>query len=168
MQSVKINKNQAGQRLDKFLHKYLPCAGNGFLYKMLRKKNITLNGKKAEGKEILALDDEVCFFFSQETFAKFSGGAFESSGLSPSDDKELICLEKGQKEEYDSCKPALAEEGRRAYQLLRAVEVLYEDENVLILDKPAGMLTQKAAAGDLSLNEWLLGYLLSRHSVSAK
>jgi 23S rRNA pseudouridine955/2504/2580 synthase len=51
MQLVTIDKNQAGQRFDKFLHKYLPEAGTSFLYKMLRKKNITLNGKKAEGKE---------------------------------------------------------------------------------------------------------------------
>ena len=45
MQSVTIGSNQAGQRLDKFLHKLLPAAGTGFLYKMLRKKNITLNGR---------------------------------------------------------------------------------------------------------------------------
>ena len=38
MQSVIISSNQAGQRLDKFLHKFMPEAGNGFLYKMLRKK----------------------------------------------------------------------------------------------------------------------------------
>jgi 23S rRNA pseudouridine955/2504/2580 synthase len=36
---------------------------------MLRKKNITLNGKKAEGKEILAQGDEVKCFFSEETYA---------------------------------------------------------------------------------------------------
>ena len=53
MQLLTIGKNQAGQRLDKYLKKALPGAGTGFLYKMLRKKNITLNGKKAEGKEIL-------------------------------------------------------------------------------------------------------------------
>lgn len=41
MRSVTIGRNQAGQRLDKFLRKYLPNAGSGFLYKMLRKKNIT-------------------------------------------------------------------------------------------------------------------------------
>ena len=73
MQLVTIDKNQAGQRFDKFLHKYLPEAGTSFLYKMLRKKNITLNGKKAEGKEILAVGDEVKFFFAEETFLKFSG-----------------------------------------------------------------------------------------------
>ena len=58
MQQLTIGKNQAGQRLDKFLKKAFPNAGTGFLYKMLRKKNIILNGKKAEGKEILAQGDE--------------------------------------------------------------------------------------------------------------
>ena len=78
MQSIIIGKNQAGQRLDKFLHKYLPLAGNAFLYKMLRKKNITLNGKKAEGREILAIEDEICLFLSDETLAKFSGTALSA------------------------------------------------------------------------------------------
>ena len=45
MQVVKITKNEAGQRLDKLLAKYLNLAGKSFIYKMLRKKNITLNGK---------------------------------------------------------------------------------------------------------------------------
>ena len=73
MQSVDIGENQAGQRLDKFLRKLLPEAGSGFLYRMLRKKNITLNGKKAEGSEILSPGDTVSFFFSEETYRKFRG-----------------------------------------------------------------------------------------------
>ena len=75
MQEFKIGQNEAGQRLDKFLHKYLKEAGSSFLYKMLRKKNITLNKKKADGKEILTAGDEVQFFFSDETFEKFRGSA---------------------------------------------------------------------------------------------
>jgi 23S rRNA-/tRNA-specific pseudouridylate synthase len=51
MQEIHISNNEANQRLDKLLHKLLPEAGTSFLYKMLRKKNITLDGKKAEGKE---------------------------------------------------------------------------------------------------------------------
>ncbi len=76
MQLLTIGKNQAGQRLDKFLKKALPGAGTGFLYKMLRKKNITLNGKKAEGKEILTEGDEIKCFFSDETFASLSGARY--------------------------------------------------------------------------------------------
>ena len=46
MKEIEINSNEAGQRFDKFLGKYLDQAPKSFLYKMLRKKNITLNGKK--------------------------------------------------------------------------------------------------------------------------
>lgn len=136
MQSVIIGSNQAGQRLDKFLHKYLPEAGTGFLYKMLRKKNITLNGKKAEGKEMLSKGDEVKFFFSDETFAKMKG-------------KPMAVVEN----EY-----------RKAFKRLQGISVLYEDEHALILNKPAGILTQKAENADLSLNEWMIGYLLEQES----
>ena len=47
MKEIIISQNEAGQRLDKFLKKYLAKAPGSFLYKMLRKKNIVLNGKKA-------------------------------------------------------------------------------------------------------------------------
>ncbi|MDE5589918.1 MAG: RluA family pseudouridine synthase, partial [Acetatifactor sp.] len=87
MQSVTIGNNQAGQRLDKFLHKFMQSAGTGFLYRMLRKKNITLNGKRAEGSEILAMGDTVSFFFSPETFAKMTGEAGDDfSDVGPSVD----------------------------------------------------------------------------------
>ena len=51
MQKLKVTSNEAGQRLDKLLAKYLSQAGKGFLYNMMRKKNITLNGKKCDGSE---------------------------------------------------------------------------------------------------------------------
>ena len=75
MKEVTVGSNEAGQRLDKFLKKYLKEAGSGFLYKMLRKKNITLNGAKADGSEKLAQGDRVCFFLSEETLEKFRGPA---------------------------------------------------------------------------------------------
>ena len=45
MREFKINENEAGQRFDKYLKKLLGNAPGSFIYKMLRKKNITLNGK---------------------------------------------------------------------------------------------------------------------------
>lgn len=62
MKEVTVGSNEAGQRLDKFLKKYLKEAGSGFLYKMLRKKNITLNGAKADGSEKLASGGQGLFF----------------------------------------------------------------------------------------------------------
>ena len=52
MRAVTIGQNEAGQRLDKFLNKYMKEAGVSFFYKMMRKKNITLNGKKAQGRKV--------------------------------------------------------------------------------------------------------------------
>ena len=52
MKEFKAGKNEAGQRLDKYLKKILPNASMGFIYKMLRKKNIKLNDKKASGTEM--------------------------------------------------------------------------------------------------------------------
>lgn len=147
MQSVTIGPNQAGQRLDKFLRKLLPQAGTGFLYKMLRKKNITLNGKKAEGSESLALGDLVCFYFSEETFAKFAGRPYE-------------ILQEG----YEPSTADMSEQYRRAYETLQGIQVIYQDDHILILDKPAGILTQKAQPEDISLNEWMIGYLLEHEN----
>ena len=73
MREIIIRENEAGQRLDKFLKKYLPEAPGSFLYKMMRKKNIVLNGKKVSGSEKLASGDSVKLFFSEETLDKFSG-----------------------------------------------------------------------------------------------
>lgn len=43
--------------------------------------------------------------------------------------------------------------------LLGRDPVLYEDDNILIVRKVPGILSQKAEASDLSMNEWLRGYL---------
>ena len=72
MKNFYVQQNEAGQRLDKLLAKLLNKAPKSFLYKMLRKKNIVLNGKKAEGSEKLALDDRITLFLSDETIAEFS------------------------------------------------------------------------------------------------
>jgi len=153
MQEIIIGPNQAGQRLDKFLHKYLPNAGSSFLYKMLRKKNITLNGKKADGKEILELNDKVQSYFSDETFAKFAGKASEASAT---EDKQG--------------KSNMENTYRKAYRHpdMKDVSVLYEDAHVLVLNKPVGVLTQKAKDSDISLNEWMIGYLLNKGAITSK
>ncbi len=147
MRCIIVGSNQAGQRLDKYLHKLLPQAGNGFLYKMLRKKNITLNGKKAEGSEKLCEGDTLRFFLSEETLLMFSQSAAPSKADAGRSRQSATDRLSG----YE-----------KAYRSLSGITVLYEDEHILILDKPAGVLTQKAEAGDLSLNEWMIGYLLNK------
>ena len=66
MRMLTVSKNEAGQRLDKLLAKYLNLAGKSFIYKMMRKKNITLNGKKCDGSEHLAEGDEIKLFLAED------------------------------------------------------------------------------------------------------
>ncbi len=106
---------------------------------MLRKKNITLNEKKATGAEKLSEGDSIKIFLSDETYAKFSGA------FSDEDEKEFLKLQK------------LANE--KAYQIL---PVIFEDENILVLNKPAGLLSQKASKDDVSANELFLAYLIAQ------
>lgn len=124
MKLIIVHKQEEGQRLVKLLGAYLKEAPNSFFYKMLRKKNITLNGKKADGTEKLKCGDEIRLFLSDETYEKFAGK------VQP-------------KEKFPMAK----------------LNIVYEDSNVILINKPAGMLSQKSVPSDVSLNEYLLGYL---------
>lgn len=170
MQEFKIGANEAGQRLDKFLHKYLKEAGSSFLYKMLRKKNITLNKKKADGKEVLAIGDEVQFFFSDETFLKFRGNAILQNNCEKRKENDgLKSIAKISERNSSSGKQKnirFLHQYESAYEKLKGITIVYEDENILLLNKPAGILSQKSENTDLSVNEWLIGYLLKTHKIS--
>ena len=62
MKEILVSKSDAGTRLDKFILKQLDKSSQGFVYKMLRKKNIVLNDKKASGSERLNENDSVKFW----------------------------------------------------------------------------------------------------------
>lgn len=129
MQKIVVSENEAGQRLDKFLAKYMSKAPKSFFYKMLRKKNIKLNGAKAEGNEKLQLNDEVTLFLSDETIANF-------------------------------------QEAVEEVKVTSNLDIIYEDENVLIINKAVGMLSQKAQKDDISLIEHLTAYMLERGQIT--
>lgn len=139
---LRVTKNDAGQRFDKYLKRQLKEAQSSFIYKMLRKKNIVLNGKKATGSELLCENDEVKLFFSDETYEKFRAGGASSK--------------------QDTNESAY----KSAYDRLKGIKIVFENEHVLILNKPAGLLSQKAKQEDCSVNEWLIGYLLETGFVS--
>ena len=81
MQELTITDLEAGQRLNKYMMKYLNQAPSSFIYKMLRKKNITRNGKKASGDEILECGDVIKVFLADETIEKFRvEGSAQASG----------------------------------------------------------------------------------------
>lgn len=129
MQEIVVKANEAGQRLDKMLAKYLNLAPKGFFYKMLRKKNITLNGKKADGSERLSVGDSVKLFLSDETIAHFT-------------------------------------EKKSVQKNVGTLPVIYEDSHIVIINKPSGMLSQKAEEQDISVVELLLAHLIKNGSLT--
>lgn len=135
MKEIDISESTANQRLNKFLARLLPNANDSFLYKMLRKKNITLNGLKADGREILKNGDKIRIYFSDETYDKFKGDI----------DKEEKFFH---------------------FPILNKKYIVFEDENVIIINKPAGMLSQKTKKNDISACEYLIGYLHSKEELS--
>ena len=130
MRELMISEYEAGQRFDKFLAKYMELAPKSFFYKMMRKKNITLNGKKAAGNEKLEKGDTVKLFLAEETIEGFQ------------------------------------EKKKRAVHTGAKLDILYEDEQVMLINKPAGMLSQKAEKGDISMVEHLISHLLDTGEVT--
>lgn len=160
MQELIVTEGESLQRLDKYLRRKLPAAPSSFLYRMLRKKNITLNGRKAEGSEKVAAGDRVCFYLSDETFAGFGGRTGAESG-----DASGVSLTEAAKA------PKRLPQYREAYRTLGqrgAGMVVFENEHILLAHKQPGVLSQKAAPEDLSMNEWFVGYLLEKGEVTAR
>lgn len=135
MKEFRIEEKDAGLRLDKQLLKILNNCSSGFIYKMLRKKNITLNGSKADGSEHLKAGDVIRIYFSDETFLKLSGSRMQKM-------------------------PVLSADNDIAGM------IVFENEDMIILNKPAGLLSQKASAKDVSLNELCIRYLIDKNELS--
>ena len=123
MKEYKISANDSGRRLDKFIFHVLINAPHSFAYKMLRKKNIVLNDSKATGNELLCEGDIVKFYLSDETFDKFAGS------------KEADMTE------------------AREVPVLDPERVIYEDDDIILVNEPSDKLSQKAGKDDISMVE---------------
>lgn len=103
MQKITINKNDAGQRIDKYLTKSFKNLPTSLMYKYIRKKRIKLNGKKCEISSRLSEGDIIELYINDEFFEK----------------------------------------SEKQYDFLKApnkIDILYEDSNILLLDKKPGLI----------------------------
>lgn len=110
MKEVIIGKNDAGQRLDKFISKAFPLLPPSEMYKAIRTKKIKVNRKRAEISQKLSEGDVVLLFLRDE----FLGG--ERDDL------------------FKNIKPTF--------------DVVYEDKNIIICSKPAGLLCHSDKEGE--------------------
>lgn len=97
MKKITINSNDAGQRLDKFLIKYLKTMPQSMVYKSLRKKRIRVNGKHEKESFKLKSGDVLELYINDEFFAAsneetaFLSIKKPSFGIIYEDENILLC-----------------------------------------------------------------------------
>ncbi|MBR3704909.1 MAG: RluA family pseudouridine synthase, partial [Oscillospiraceae bacterium] len=104
MRELTIGKNDAGQRLDRFVSKSLPLLPPALLQKYIRIKRIKCNGARCERSQRLNEGDVLQLYINDEFFEQ------------PREDNMFLTL----------FQPKL--------------DILYEDENLLLLDKRPGLV----------------------------
>ncbi len=123
---LKIDYLHENQRIDKYLKKLLVNAPNGFVYKMLRNKDVKVNGKRVKENYVLKYNDEVSLFLYEDRFLEYT-------------------------------KPKTIE------QIPITFTVAYEDEHILIVNKPAGLLVQGDSNEVINtLDKQVLTYLYNK------
>ena len=152
MQEINVTKNEEGYKLKKLCRNFLKEAPDSFIYKMLRKKNIKLNGKKADGSEVLKSGDVVTFYLSDVTIKSFQDAGYlehvsHAVGAGPGGNA------------------VGAKHGGFATGAVK-LDVVYEDEDIIIVNKPSGILSQKSKPEDVSINEMILDYLMANGAIS--
>ncbi|MBO5938037.1 MAG: RluA family pseudouridine synthase [Clostridia bacterium] len=129
MRILTVQKNDAGQRLDKFLAKAVKGLPTSMMYKLIRTKKIKVNRKRTEPKYMLSEGDEVQLFIREEFFD------------SPEKDEGALVR----------IKPKL--------------NILYEDENIMLLNKRPGVLVHEdTAAAENTLIMHIQAYLYQNGS----
>ncbi len=104
MKEFYINKNDSGQRLDKYLTKSFPLLPQSLMYKYIRSKRIKVNNKRSEISYRLQENDLVSLYINDEFFEV-------------------------QEPKYDFLSAG------------KTLKIVYEDENIILIDKPAGLLS---------------------------
>ena len=115
---VEIGENEEGQRLDRFLRKFLGAAPLSFIYKAIR-KDVKVNGKRASQELVLKLGDRVDLYISEEKLQELRGNKSGNSNFS-GDDIDVNVGRSASKKEFTT---------------------VFEDENVIVVNKPFGLLT---------------------------
>ena len=180
MREVIISEREEGQRLDRYLEKYMPDAPKSFFYKMMRKKNIVLNGKKVSGSERIQTGDQIKLFLADETIEGFRSGkkAQEvdlgaqhlSQAKRPTNGAQHLSQAKRPTNGAQQMPQAKRmEKGARQGKIelqqghydrnLPPLQIVYEDAQFLVVNKPVGVLSQKADRNDRSIVEQITDYL---------
>ncbi len=128
MIKITAGRNDAEQRLDRFLRKYLRSAALGNIYKIIR-KDIKINGSRAgvKNETVIHEGDEISLYISDADFEKYTGGSNASGSAE---------APRGAGRDAGNAPSAAGKKRPR-----RSFGIIYEDENIIAVEKPYGLLT---------------------------
>ncbi|MBQ7059587.1 MAG: RluA family pseudouridine synthase [Firmicutes bacterium] len=133
-----IRSDEAGRKLLRYLEILLPKAPKSFLYKAIRQKKIRINGKHPKDeKTVLNAGDQISLFLTDNQLKDFGYSNISASGT---DGIEL--------------------------DRFPQARIVYEDDRLLIVDKPVGITTQKGKNDPVSLTEIMRHYLAKDQETS--
>ncbi len=112
MRKIIVNRNDSGQRLDRFLGKAVPLLPESLLQKYIRKKRVKVDGKAVKGDTRISESDVIELYINDEFFQK------------PSEENAYLTITSPK------------------------VRIVYEDENILLADKEAGVLCHSDSGWD--------------------
>lgn len=125
MREIKIERNDAEQRLDRFLKKYFNKATLSQIYKMIR-KDIKVNGKRGKENTLLNEGDVLSVYIKDELFEELR-------------------------------------EEKRVIKVTKQFKVVYEDDSMLVVSKPFGLLTHGDSREKKNhLANQVINYLISK------
>lgn len=125
MREIKIERNDAEQRLDRFLKKYFNKATLSQIYKMIR-KDIKVNGKRGKENTLLNEGDVLSVYIKDELFDELR-------------------------------------EEKRVIRVTKQFKVVYEDDSMLVVSKPFGLLTHGDSREKKNhLANQVINYLISK------
>lgn len=133
MIEVKINENDANQRFDRFLRKYLQNAPLSLIQKNIRKKNFKINDKRAKKDDFVKNGDIITMYIKDEDYKKW------------------VRKKEFKASDFD-------------------LDIIYEDENIIIIDKKSGVLSHAANKNDYGNNivDQMTSYLYKTNKVNTR
>ena len=131
---------------------------------MLRKKNIVLNGKKADGAVRVREGDVVTLYLAEDTIRKFRTAEADAARKLEAYRQAYATVRGNVFEGYAEDNVSFAGDAEEE-DAARTPVVVYEDDAILLLCKPQGILSQKDSGATPSINEWAVGYMLETGSI---
>lgn len=144
MKKITIGKTEDGIKLHRYLKNIFKSMPNSLQQKLIRKKYFEVNGKAADGNEILNANDVLTIYLGDDTFNKFYTRDVYSNDLNSNKQNNT--------------------KSENSYSKL-INSIIYEDDNLIIFNKWAGLLSQSDKKDCESVNTLLNNYLDANKSV---